>query len=159
MGTRPKPKPPLYVEDVLSFAHCQELAEKMASVDQQECISLGMSPQVALTTAAMLGYSRAVIRRRTGGCVGAFGFSPSYGTIWSLWAPLGLRESGQVLEATRGWVSKMQHAAGTETPLFNYVSDDNERVLKWLDAVGCFRFPEREREGVAPGHKYFEVSL
>lgn len=157
MGARPRIKPPLYVDDVLTFAHCQELAEKMAKADQQECISLGMSPQVALSAAAMLGYSRAVIRRRTGGCVGAFGFSSSYGTVWSLWAPLGLRESAQVLDATRGWVTHMQQRAGLDRPLFNYVSDDNTRVLKWLDAVGCFRFPERE--GGAPGHSYFEVSL
>lgn len=155
MGARPKPKPPLYVEDVLTFAHCQELAAKMSLADQQECLLNGHTPQVALATATMVGYSKAVIRRRTGGCVGAFGYSPSYGTIWSLWAPLGLTESALVLKESRGWIAKMQHKAGTEKALFNYVSAGNERVLKWLDATGCFRVDPESKAG----HHYFEVSL
>lgn len=155
MGARPKAKPPLFIEDTLSFAHCQELAAKMAPHDQQECLSNGHSPLVALTTATMVGYSKAVIRRRTGGCVGAFGYSPSYGTIWSLWAPLGLAESALVLKESRRWIEKMQHKAGTEKALFNYVSSDNERVLKWLDATGCFKVDPDSRHGF----HHFEVSL
>jgi hypothetical protein len=158
MGARPKIKPPLYVDDVLTFAHCQELAAKMALVDQQECLMHGHSPMAALATATMVGYSRAVIRRRTRGCVGAFGFSPTYGTIWSLWAPLGVAESALVLKESRGWITKMRHlaAADVSAPLFNHVSADNERVLKWLDATGCFALdldPDR------PGFHRLEVSL
>ncbi len=155
MGPRPKEKPPLYVEDVLTFAHCQELAAKMALSDQQECFLNGHSPEVALATATMVGYSRAVIRRRTRGCVGAFGFSPSYGTIWSLWAPLGLAESALVLRESRRWITKLQHMATPDKPLFNFVSADNERVLKWLDATGCFRVDPEPKAG----HHHFEVSL
>lgn len=155
MGARPQAKPPLYVDDVLTFAHCQQLAATMALSDQQECYLNGHSPEVALSTATMVGYSRAVIRRRTRTCVGAFGFSPSYGTIWSLWAPLGLSESALVLRESRGWITKLQQMAETPKPLFNFVHEDNERVLKWLDATGCFKVDPEARAH----HHHFEVSL
>lgn len=142
------------VTEPLDWTHCLHIAKTMNGEDAHECSAMGSTPLQSLATGAMMGFSRSVLRRATGTAVGAFGCNPLYHTIWSLWCPMGLREQRQVLQETPKWVEDMVRRCGDHRPLHNFVEVANTRTIRWLDAAGCFVFPDEAAAVLIGGHPH-----
>lgn len=120
----------------LTWEHCGALAGRIAEGDTIECLAMGNTPLQALAGGCMMGEGFAAIRADSFTPVGAFGWTREQ-TIWSLWSELSLKESAQVLRNTGAWVQTLV-IRSPFTELHNYVSNTNERAVKWLERSGAF---------------------
>jgi hypothetical protein len=140
-------------EEPLAWDHCVDLSERIRPGDRMECLSMGNSPLQALSTGIMTGKASAALRR-SGACMGAFGWS-FQGTIWSLWASdLTTKEKLQILRQTPEWVSSFVQTSGRDY-LWNYVAANNIMGIAWLRASRCFWIEDDEPRLIVSGEPFY----
>lgn len=127
---------PILVEMQATPDNYAELADKLHPREAEECTSRGWTPRDALWYAladcpegctAVGSLVRGSARPQV---VGAFGFNRR-GNIWSLWAPLGIRETKVMLTNSNQTIQAVLQKSGANW-LTNEVSLRNKGALSWM---------------------------
>lgn len=130
----------------LRMDHAEELAPRIREADVVECLTFGRTAHEALDDGLDKGVAYGVWDGGT--ILGAYGYVAKTSSIWSLWAPLTLSQSREILRRTPAIVDLMRRGNGG--PLMNFVWAGNGPALAWLKASGCFEFgPEEKINGRA----------
>lgn len=85
--------------------------------------------------------------------LGFFSAHANTGTIGSLWGPLDMRDSIEILKQTPQWVKFLMEDVYAYK-LHNHVSATNEMALKWIEKSGVFKLDRRVSE-VFSGNPYY----
>lgn len=121
-----------------------QLAGKLRQEDVEECHAMGWPPHDALWFAladcptGCFAVGSLVRRPNWQGIsegykpeiVGAYGYNRR-GNIWSLWAPLGLRETKMMLRHSNAAIQSLLMRAGVDS-LWNMVSLRNKGAMEWI---------------------------
>lgn len=127
---------PVLVEMQATVDGYAELADKLRPGDVEECKAMGWAPRDALWFAladcpegcfAVGSLARDSAKPQI---VGAYGFNHR-GNIWSLWAPLGTRETKCMLRHSNVTIQRLLEASGQQG-LTNMVSLKNTGAMKWI---------------------------
>lgn len=125
----------------------------MRVADRVDCAAYDYDPHDALRHGMEVGTAYAAVDKDTEETIGAFGWSASEGTIWSLWTNSLTR--GHVKDIMRYTVPLVRQAViKTGALLGNYVWTENHVTLRWLKASHCFVVDEGRRHSYK-GHDYF----
>lgn len=108
------------------------LAGKLKAADAAECAAMGYKPVGALTLALSECQEGTfmVLSDDSREVVGAYGYNHR-GNIWSLWAPLTIREAKCMLANSEATIQSVLQRSG-QSVLSNFVWTENHAALKWM---------------------------
>lgn len=114
------------------------IAGKLRPMDHEELAALGSRPRQALEHGAAGTFAKTIVLDGT--AEGMFGWSETdrrRACIWMLGSEKVFEQGMKLGKLSHYYVNK---ALSEYDQLFNYVSENNEKSMAWLDWLG-FRFP------------------